>query len=98
MEDRMTFLVAVYLQYRAYGGPEEGGWWFDCGEHVRTMRVFGSEQSAISYCCRLNEKLHGTLNRGRREVGSVLSDGRYGAEVHDGHAPPVYPSKRPYYS
>ena len=34
--------VAVYNRGRSYGGPEEGGWWYDTGsltEH-RKMRVF----------------------------------------------------------
>jgi hypothetical protein len=34
--------VAVYRRGRSYGGPEEGGWWYDTGsltEH-RKMRVF----------------------------------------------------------
>lgn len=35
-----TFIVAVYKTGKAYGGPEEGGWWYYCGEHVRTVRVF----------------------------------------------------------
>lgn len=26
--------VAIYLVDRAYGGPEEGGWWYTCGERV----------------------------------------------------------------
>lgn len=26
--------LAVYEVDRAYGGPEEGGWWFDCGRLV----------------------------------------------------------------
>ena len=91
------FVVAVYLQDRAYGGPEEGGWWFDTGEHVRTLRVFASEKTAYDYCWRLNEKLATTLNRGRRPISSVLSQGRYGAEIHEDHAPAAYPENRPYY-
>jgi len=27
----MSYTVAVYICDRAYGGPEEGGWWYDCG-------------------------------------------------------------------
>ncbi len=30
----------VYLIDRAYGGPEEGGWWYDTGERVRIIRTF----------------------------------------------------------
>jgi len=29
----------VYLVTRHYGGPEEGGWWFDVGELVGSIRV-----------------------------------------------------------
>lgn len=50
------FAVAVYMQDRAYGGPEEGGWWYDCGQLVRTMRVFGNEQTAIRFNTRLNRE------------------------------------------
>jgi hypothetical protein len=92
------YVVAVYLQDRAYGGREEGGWYYDCGEHVRTMRVFASEQRAVQYCQRLNKKLDSAaLNEGRREISSVLSTGRYGAEIHYDLAPAFYPSQRPHY-
>ena len=93
----MKYIVAVYLQDRAFGGPEEGGWWYDTGNHVRTMRVFGNESQAIAYSYRLNEKLATTLNRGRRSISSILSTGRYGAEVYDDFAPKHYPVTRPHY-
>jgi len=32
--DRRPFYVNVYATDRHYGGPEEGGWWYDCGEPV----------------------------------------------------------------
>ena len=35
----MKYVVAFYAVDRAYGGPEEGGWWFDTGELVRLPRV-----------------------------------------------------------
>lgn len=48
--DSMTFTrerpaqwvsVAVYLKGRSYGGPEEGGWWYDTGERYdMTIRCF----------------------------------------------------------
>jgi hypothetical protein len=30
---------SVYRRWRAYGGPEEGGWYFDTYEVVRTFTV-----------------------------------------------------------
>lgn len=43
--------VAVYDVYQAYGGPEEGGWYYDCGdliEHAR-IRFFDSYEDACAY-------------------------------------------------
>jgi len=37
--------VNVYNVTRAYGGPEEGGWWYDEGELVESHRC-GDEQRA----------------------------------------------------
>lgn len=35
--------MAVYLNtyevWQAYGGPEEGGWWFDCGQPVQSVLI-----------------------------------------------------------
>jgi hypothetical protein len=28
------FTVAIYLVDRAYGGPEEGGWWYETGKRI----------------------------------------------------------------
>ena len=91
------YVVAVYMVDRAYGGHEEGGWWFDYGELVRTMRVFTNEEKAVSYCRRMNDLLHITLNKGRREISSVLSEGQYAAEIWDNHAPKYYPDCKPHY-
>jgi len=33
--------VAVYETYSQYGGPEEGGWWYDCGRVIpETIRSY----------------------------------------------------------
>lgn len=93
----MTYVVAVYMTDREYGGAEEGGWWYDTGDIVRTVKTFRNEQKAINYCQRLNSILDKTLNRGRRPTSSVLSTGRYAAEVWDNHAPRFYPERHPHY-
>ena len=33
-QKRGFVLVGVYHVDRCYGGPEEGGWWFDAWQHV----------------------------------------------------------------
>jgi hypothetical protein len=45
----------------------------------------------------MNSLLDATINKGRREISSVLSDGRYQAEVHEHAAPRGYPERRPHY-
>ena len=35
----MTFLVTAYLTDRAYGGPEEGGWFYDGFQHLRSAVI-----------------------------------------------------------
>ena len=39
--------MAVYLNtyevHQAYGGPEEGGWWYDCGTPVQSILLSSEE-------------------------------------------------------
>lgn len=56
--------VALYTVSRDYGGPEEGGWWYDTFELIEsTVRCFefGDIPSAESYAERLHNtpKVHG---------------------------------------
>lgn len=91
------YIVAVYMCDRAYGGPEEGGWWYDTGELIRVINVFRNEGKAIEFCRRMNRLLRKTLNKTRRDIGSVLSEGQYFAEIHDNCAPKYYPEVTPHY-
>lgn len=93
----MKYVVAVYMADRAYGGAEEGGWWFDFGEHIRTVRTFPNVHLADAYAKRMNAVLDRTLNKRRREISSVLSEGRYSSQVYKGFAPQSYPETRPRY-
>lgn len=97
---RGTFVVAVYLVDRCYGGPEEGGWWYDAGNLVRTVKVFKNENRAIDYCRRLNRKLDSRTigpNVDRRDKNSVLSEGVYEAHIYEIAAPMRFPEERPRY-
>lgn len=35
----MRLYVNIYAVGRSYGGPEEGGWWFDTGEPVGSIPI-----------------------------------------------------------
>ena len=104
------FVVAAYDVGRAYGGPEEGGWWYDVGSHVRTLSVHAREEEAYERCRRLNRSLNGGAdaqgfklppsigpNVGRSDPSSVACNGWIQAEVHEDHAPAGYPDARPHY-
>jgi hypothetical protein len=81
----------------AFGGREEGGWYYETGELVRTHRMFRSKEAAYAYRERLQDKLDATLNKGRREISSVLSEGQYRALAFADTAPQHFPEHRPHY-
>lgn len=99
--------VAIYLVDRSYGGPEEGGWWFDHGERVDhalddvpsqfLLCVSETKDLANAEARRVQRLLDATVNVGRRDIDSVLSTGRYHAQVHNGHPPTRWPERRPHY-
>jgi hypothetical protein len=92
-----TYTVAFYEIDRAYGGPEEGGWYFNTGTLIRIARTFKSEDAAFAFARRANHIL-AIIQCGKRDLSSVLYvGGRYSAEVYDTLPPPFYPATRPYY-
>ncbi|MFG1250071.1 hypothetical protein [Xanthobacter flavus] len=93
----MSYVIAFYEVDKAYGGPEEGGWWFDTGTLVRVFAVSRSETRANAIARRANGLL-ARLQRSKRSVGSVLYDGgRHEAHVYENTAPAHFPDTRPHY-
>lgn len=92
--------VRVYLQDLAYGGAEEGGWWYEYGEaadEVSAPRTFSERYQAFNYANALNAGILAELNEDRPAISSVLSRGRYTAQTHEGDAPDFYPENKPHY-
>lgn len=74
---------------RKYGGPEEGGWYYTAFEPIRVFYV--PKKMGHRLAIRLR-RYADKLNEGRREISSVLSEGRYAVRFgHEEHTP------RPYY-
>ena len=98
----MAYTVAVYLIDKAYGGPEEGGWWYTYGypddEYSQYTRGFPNDEkeSAKLYMKELEKTLIPTLNEGRREISSVISTGRYEVYLNEGNPKP-FPETIPRY-
>ena len=86
--------VNVYLIDRAYGGPEEGGWWYDTGELVRSTQC---DTEAAAEVKRAEEEAACNVeNHGKPDISSVRSEGRYAVRV-ESEAGADYPAARPHY-
>lgn len=81
----MAYVVAYYETFREYGGPEEGGWYYDCGNLIRQARAFPCEGTALAFCSKLNQKLK---RQGFQDIR---------AKTYQGLPPMAYPDLRPYY-
>lgn len=83
--------VNVYLEDRAYGGPEEGGWWYTTGEPI--LSVLSLPETADDVRADLERRYS---NEGRRPMSSVLSQGEYRVCIEP-FAAYGYPDRRPHY-
>ena len=80
---------------RAYGGSEEGGWWYDTDKFIaclgRTLDPTAAETIKNAHQPRIDD-----LNEGLPPIWSVASRGR--SEVRVEHSPGEdYPTERPHY-
>jgi len=48
--DQRPLYVNVYLIDRCYGGPEEGGWWFDRGFPVASIPFESDDRAGADKC------------------------------------------------
>ena len=95
---RTRYVVAIYDCAQAYGGPEEGGWYYDTGSLLRIHSVHSNEDAAYDRCRRLNRHLNAMQeSAGKRPYTSAASDGWYMADVYENTAPEGFPARRPHY-
>lgn len=91
----MTYTVAVLLEDRAFGGHEEGGWYYDygypCEVRIAPQRRFKTRAKAQGYLNRIAPVIE-RLNEDRPSISSVLSEGRYRAYVFSSK-PRGYPDR-----
>lgn len=92
MNEADPFYVAVYEVDRAYGGAEEGGWWYDCGELVKVV-IASSRDEAEAIRDKLREEYP---NTGKRS--SVLYGEDYDVGIETRFPETHFPSRTPYYS
>jgi hypothetical protein len=85
-DDKIEYIgpfVSIYLVDLAYGGPEEGGWWYRtrqlirCKQYATRDEAEAAREDEMIWCEETNR------SEGRREISSVLSTGRYVAYIED---------------
>lgn len=89
--------VNVYLHDRAYGGPEEGGWWYDIYEPVAEECAEYTFESVAQAAYDAKVKWAKEENKHRRHPSSVCSEGHYVVRLEAWPAE-YSPASRPYYS
>lgn len=100
MSDDLTAIpgivyVNAYLVSRCFGGPEEGGWWYDAGEPLASVPLDEGDKAGIErWSATLMAKFADRANpRGR---GSVIGGPDLEVYVED-HMAAYFPAERPYY-
>ena len=98
----LFFSVAIVLHDRAEGGPEEGGWWYETYEpvdqHAHLTKIVITKEHAISVEKDLEQYIvQEELNKGRRPISSLLSQGIFEAHIFPGTYPVSLPTHRPHY-
>ncbi len=88
--------INIYELDQHYGGPEEGGWWYDSGTPVYTMALpEGTEEdAALAAVDALREvyRYEGRLTKSR-----YPHDGYDYSVVLEDEPAKAYPESRPYY-
>lgn len=93
------FMVAVYEMGRRYGGPEEGGWWYDSGNLFRLVSVEKNVLDAFKKVNRANHLFYlvrrKTFRTDRHSM--AYQGGDYEFRVYAGVPPVHFPKVRPHY-
>ena len=100
--------VAVYFVERRYGGPEEGGWWYDaaerCDEPALTRlswveaNVYDDAASARAREVQVVLDRDWNVGDHARPLDSALSAGRWQARASEGWPPAAIPAVPPTYA
>ena len=85
--------VNVYLVDRYFGGPEEGGWWYNAGVPIESL-VVGSLKEAQVKREELEQGCYS--NEGRQGIYEINSKGIFEVSIETQFAR-EYPEERPRY-
>ncbi len=86
--------VTAYDHNRSYGGPEEGGWWYDTGSVLATIRCLNDDD--VARAKELLKETYGPRFEGNHDIGSVICEGVLQIVVED-EPGKDYPEVKPHY-
>ena len=89
---KQRLYVNTYEVDRVYGGPEEGGWWFNTYSPVASRRVYGERQARQWMI-----KLESQLVEPEISLYSVMYAGGKQVVFIESHPATHQPKERPHY-
>lgn len=95
-----AYHINVYERYRNYGGPEEGGWWFDSGVYKPQLSVtmHGTPEEVNAHAIDLQDRLNREADEaGVPPLGSVVYHGGRYLVVPEDETGADWPAHRPHY-
>lgn len=93
-EERSLRYVNAYAVSRHYGGPEEGGWWYDAGSPLSSIAVYTDADEVAAKALLL--KTLGPEYEHQRSRYSVI--GEDDLEIYTEEKPAAaWPTERPHY-
>ena len=85
------YYVNLYMLDRAYGGREEGGWWYDTGDPVASV-PFDTMREAEAFRTQMEDRFPHT----GKSSSVIYSGGDYQVYIERGFAEP-FPKHTPHY-
>lgn len=100
----------AYIRWQSYGGPEEGGWWYDEGAHLLTLPYMAHElpleeqmnrssrdfDYKITFDEAARERARAQVREMCRLAGHNIDDERFDILIED-QPGADYPAQRPRY-
>ena len=91
-EDQDPSVITVHETTLNYGGPEEGGWWYQAGLPVRSHCIFSKKQAIQTFIQYFEEY----EIEGQPSLGDSTTYSNYELMFSNALAR-AYPESRPYY-
>lgn len=81
----MPVYLNTYEVHQAYGGPEEGGWWYDCGTPVQSVLLSLNELESW-----VEDQSTDYVSELRRKTTEIFSLGKEPTPVRNGYGGYVF--------